>query len=807
MANRRSRQVLNVFIASPSDLIEERRAARAVVDEVNEIFGRGTNWHVELIGWEDTLPGFGRPQSIINQDVDSCDLFVGLLWCRWGSPTGEYESGFEEEFKRAKLRRQGAGLPEIWMFFKDIDPVRLTDAGPQLGRVVLFKEEIKDGKEILYHEFSVLEEWKGKFRACLMRYILQLNNSSQQYAETLPAEASQPQSSAGTSPAEGEDLGGEGNEQAIEVMGIIARAMAQRESSSSILSPFQTARLFLIASSFMEQYSQALLGTHEINLLYKNKEQLKTTPSERILLFRTMMQDIYDVIPGWFFFQESLLSDEELTRMVFETALHDGNSSIRANVWTLLGGASIAPPEEEAYRMLLMVLREADGSARKAGVSYFKSVASLDQVILIEQYLNENEPDLLPDVKQIEAILVARKDPETALAAVLRGNTEITEEFKGEVRKQISTISVALLKEAALHTDHWIRLLAIEELLRRQILTNKEITDFITDPSLAVKTAVFRELIRRGVEYDPEQIQNAYKPEPSSAKALGLLVASLDADDLILEIFRHYPAERLLQLIDWYSTNGRIAYRALVQEHFKEMTSEIRSDLNGNFERIKKEATENLERTFGDRGHSIAESFNDLNDFIRGKFVRAALEVISEQGEAEDITFGRKFLFDSDTMIQRFAIRLLDKHGNPTDVESLVKLVLQSSGEIKVAAAATALKLTPGVNGVATDFLKTEDPVLVALTLTSIGLLPEEEALKTVEFLLSSEKAETRLKAVAYCAGSCSPALLKQFLEKYLQRDSYYYNVVCWFDRILYAPLPKLKQFYMSRLAEKLGRD
>lgn len=139
MTNRKSRQVLNVFIASPSDLKDERRATRVEVDEINHIFAREVGLHVELIGWEDTLPGAGRPQAIINQDVDSCDLFVGLLWCRWGSPTGEYESGFEEEFNRAKKRRQETGAPEIWMFFKEIEPARLSDAGPQLQKVIEFK--------------------------------------------------------------------------------------------------------------------------------------------------------------------------------------------------------------------------------------------------------------------------------------------------------------------------------------------------------------------------------------------------------------------------------------------------------------------------------------------------------------------------------------------------------------------------------------------------------------------------------------------------------------------------------------------
>jgi hypothetical protein len=55
-------------------------------------------WHVELLGWEDTLPGASRPQDKINEDVDRCELFLGLLRRRWGEPPGgKWSTGFEED--------------------------------------------------------------------------------------------------------------------------------------------------------------------------------------------------------------------------------------------------------------------------------------------------------------------------------------------------------------------------------------------------------------------------------------------------------------------------------------------------------------------------------------------------------------------------------------------------------------------------------------------------------------------------------------------------------------------------------------
>ena len=88
------RKILNVFVASPSDLSSERKILRTVAERISKIFGRRTGFQIEVLGWEDTLSSFYRPQALINKDVEICDLFIGLMWQRWGTESGEYSSGF-----------------------------------------------------------------------------------------------------------------------------------------------------------------------------------------------------------------------------------------------------------------------------------------------------------------------------------------------------------------------------------------------------------------------------------------------------------------------------------------------------------------------------------------------------------------------------------------------------------------------------------------------------------------------------------------------------------------------------------------
>src|SRR4051794_166144 len=91
---------LCVFIASPGDLAEERAVMRGLEADLNSKFAPA-NIRVRMTGWEERPPTYGRPQGQINPMVDECDVFIGLLRRRWGSPTGSHDSGFAEEFERA----------------------------------------------------------------------------------------------------------------------------------------------------------------------------------------------------------------------------------------------------------------------------------------------------------------------------------------------------------------------------------------------------------------------------------------------------------------------------------------------------------------------------------------------------------------------------------------------------------------------------------------------------------------------------------------------------------------------------------
>jgi hypothetical protein len=173
MAN--DRKVVQIFLASPGDLQDERQAAKAAVDAFNKRWADWLGIQVELVGWEDTFKRFGRPQEQINLDLDRCEAFIGMMWRKWGSPPGDqYTSGFEEEFERATKNRKSSGRPEMTLFFKKIDAEFLKDQGPDLKRVLSFRERIISERLILFEEFGTLREFEEKLTSWITNYVQSL---------------------------------------------------------------------------------------------------------------------------------------------------------------------------------------------------------------------------------------------------------------------------------------------------------------------------------------------------------------------------------------------------------------------------------------------------------------------------------------------------------------------------------------------------------------------------------------------------------------------------------------------------------
>lgn len=158
-----------IFVSSPSELKEERDAVDEVVTELNLTYGNANNCVIELLKWEThSAPGISNSQTqeLINSDIgEEYDIFLGMLWKKFGTPTLDANSGTEHEFNKALTRFQSGSLqPQILFYFKNSVPTSLNEIDPeQLIKVNRFKNSIPKDK-LLYWEFDSAENLQNLLR-------------------------------------------------------------------------------------------------------------------------------------------------------------------------------------------------------------------------------------------------------------------------------------------------------------------------------------------------------------------------------------------------------------------------------------------------------------------------------------------------------------------------------------------------------------------------------------------------------------------------------------------------------------------
>jgi len=133
---------MRVFVACTGDLCKEREAVETEIDSVNRDFAVPQGMILQLLDWHDVSSSMGLPEEVIlgAMSVEEWDILIGILWHRFGSPTGvldsetgrPYKGGTEQEFKLAYKLYRETGRPIIRFYhcksnlpYDQLDPDQL----------------------------------------------------------------------------------------------------------------------------------------------------------------------------------------------------------------------------------------------------------------------------------------------------------------------------------------------------------------------------------------------------------------------------------------------------------------------------------------------------------------------------------------------------------------------------------------------------------------------------------------------------------------------------------------------------------
>jgi hypothetical protein len=175
-------RTVRIFISSPSDLNQERVELRKLISRISKVLEKLADTRLEIVDWQSTVsPAMGHPQSIISKAAkfSECDLFLGMFWSRFGTPTGRinptsgvpFQSGTEEEFFEAYEAWKTSCKPNI-IFYRctrslpiDVDPKQL------LALNTFFAGFQADGANPgLYKSFNDTDELTASVENDLFRY-------------------------------------------------------------------------------------------------------------------------------------------------------------------------------------------------------------------------------------------------------------------------------------------------------------------------------------------------------------------------------------------------------------------------------------------------------------------------------------------------------------------------------------------------------------------------------------------------------------------------------------------------------------
>ena len=130
---------ITIVLASPSDLSEERKMIKNLVDSFNTTYMRN-NICIDLRMWENSTPGMNinGPQGRIDDDlgIDEADLFICMYWKKIGPKLqNENVAGTEHELNLALDSYGKRGKPDIKVFFKDTNNSEETDDLKEINRI------------------------------------------------------------------------------------------------------------------------------------------------------------------------------------------------------------------------------------------------------------------------------------------------------------------------------------------------------------------------------------------------------------------------------------------------------------------------------------------------------------------------------------------------------------------------------------------------------------------------------------------------------------------------------------------------
>ncbi len=186
-------------------------------------------------------------------------------------------------------------------------------------------------------------------------------------------------------------------------------------------------------------------------------------------------------------------------------------------------------------------------------------------------------------------------------------------------------------------------------------------------------------------------------------------------------------------------------------------------------------------------------------------FTAGALAALASETTTEDVAVARRFL--NDHLARMAALRIIAAKGTAMDVNDLMEIARSGFGNERKLALAAVQRLAADKLETAKTLVASEGREMRRAALPLVGGLADgladENASPFLEELLSHDDEDLRIAAIGQLRKRLDQERLADLLCNYTHRGGYFYNVVAWLDRVIYAPAP-IRSYYEAELEKKL---
>lgn len=171
-------QTIKILVSCPGDVTSEKDQIMRMCKDFSDANHGSSNIAFMVLDWRDYVGEHGtRGQQQLKEYFGVYDIYIGLLWKRFGTPPGsinsngkENESGTEEEFNDAIEYRKRFGRPKTYFFIKtyerDVQDLKQIE---QIGKVFGFIEEQKKLNNNYLNRFDSNDSFNSAILKLLLR--------------------------------------------------------------------------------------------------------------------------------------------------------------------------------------------------------------------------------------------------------------------------------------------------------------------------------------------------------------------------------------------------------------------------------------------------------------------------------------------------------------------------------------------------------------------------------------------------------------------------------------------------------------